>query len=322
VTKRYQIRRFTPDLADGAAELLAERHRRHRQAVRALDPAYEDPARCVPLIAERLEQGEALGAVAFSEGTPVGYVLTAPRDQTWGPNAWAEDCGNAGEAEAVREAYAAIAGDLVEAGRKGHWAMVPPSETDLVEAWFSLSFGLQQVYAFREPIGADLQPSARDGLVVRRAVAADIPALAELDMVLPNHTHGSPVFSTLKLPSIEESAAELVDDINNPKYNFWVAEHDGRVISTLVGVSVAESTSWTPMMRPVSAALLGYAATMPDARGLGAGRALTETFMAWARDEGYEWLATDWRSTNLEANRTWRAMGFRPGFYRLHRQIA
>jgi len=100
--------------------------------------------------------------------------------------------------------------------------MVPPSETDLVEAWFSLSFGLQQVYAFREPVGADFQPSARDGLVVRRAVAADIPALAELDMVLPNHTHGSPVFSTLKLPSIEESAAELVDDINNPKYNFWV----------------------------------------------------------------------------------------------------
>jgi len=75
-------------------------------------------------------------------------------------------------------------------------------------------------------------------------------------------------------------------------------------------------------MRPVSAALLGYAATMPDARGLGAGRALTETFMAWARDEGYQWLATDWRSANLEANRTWRAMGFVPMFDRLHRLIA
>ena len=76
------------------------------------------------------------------------------------------------------------------------------------------------------------------------------------------------------------------------------------------------------MMKPVSAALLGYAATLPDARGLGAAHALTEAYMAWARDEGYEWLVTDWRSTNLEANRTWRAMGFRPHFYRLHRAIA
>ncbi len=74
-------------------------------------------------------------------------------------------------------------------------------------------------------------------------------------------------------------------------------------------------------MKPSNAAMLGYAATLPDARGLGAGRALTDVFMAWARDEGYEWLVTDWRATNLEANRTWRAMGFKPMWNRLFRLI-
>ena len=54
---------------------------------------------------------------------------------------------------------------------------------------------------------------------------------------------------------------------------------------------------------------------------LGAGRALGDTVLAWARYEGYEAVATDWPSTNLEADRSWRGLGFRPTFRRLHRLI-
>lgn len=289
----------------------------------ALNVAYESPEGCVPLVQERFEQDESLGAFAFgSDGKPAAFVLTTPRaDPTWGPNAWAEDAGNAGDGEAIRECYAQLAGPLVETGKRGHWAMVPATDDELVEAWFSMSFGIQQAYAFREPVGADFQPSIGDGLVIRRPAAADIPALAELDLVLPKHVRGAPVFSTINVPALAEVEAELAEDLDNPKYSIWVAEHDGRVIATLVATSVENSSAWAPLMKPTSAALLGYAATLPDARGLGASRALTDTYMAWARDEGYEWLTTDWRTTNLEANRTWRAMGFRPSFYRLYRAI-
>ena len=91
-----------------------------------------------------------------------------------GPNAWAEDCGSAGDPEGIRQAYAAIAGDLVERGIERHFAMVPAAEDELVDAWFTLSFGLQQVYALREPVGADFQPSQRADLTIRRAEASDI----------------------------------------------------------------------------------------------------------------------------------------------------
>jgi GNAT superfamily N-acetyltransferase len=73
--------------------------------------------------------------------------------------------------------------------------------------------------------------------------------------------------------------------------------------------------------RPVSAGFLGFAAMLPAARGLGVGRALGETVIAWSRDAGFRWVVTDWRSTNLEASRAWPALGFRPLFRRLHRSV-
>jgi GNAT superfamily N-acetyltransferase len=324
VPERYEVRNLTPDLIEAAASLLAERHRRHRLNVPALDPAFEDRRRCESLIAEQLSsEGGHGGAMAFRRGQPAGYILFTSRStDMWGPNAWAEDTGNAGEAEAIRECYAAVAGALVDAGIRGHWAMVPASDPGLIDGWFSLGFGKQHDYAWRAPVGTDFQPSAGDDLTIRRPTKADIKALAELDVVLPNHLVGAPVFSTLKPHTVEESAQELEEDLDNTKYSFWVAEHEGRVVSTLVGTSIHESHSWGPTMKPASAGFLGYAATLPDARGLGAGRALTDVFMAWARDEDFEWLTTDWRSGNLEANRTWRSMGFEPHFLRLYRHIS
>jgi GNAT superfamily N-acetyltransferase len=323
VSARLEVRRFTPDLLDEAAELLAARHTQHRHAWPGLDAAFEEAEHCAPLIRERLESEGAVGAMSFADGRPRGYVVMSARPETpWGPNAWAEDVGSAGDGEAVRAAYASVAGELVDNGKRGHWAMVPPSDATLVEAWFSLSFGLQQIYAYREPVASDFQPATREDVVVRRAEERDVRALAELDLVLPHHVMKSPVFSTLNPPTLDEAIADLAGAIEDHKFMIWVAEHDGRVVSEMVGCAVAELSSWSALMRAPNTAVLAYGATFPDARGLGAGRVLTDTFMCWARDEGFAWLATDWRSTNLEANRTWRAMGFRPGFYRLHRHIA
>lgn len=318
---RYETRPIALDDVPAAANLLAARHARQRAAWPALDPAYEDRANCETLIEQRLASDGAIGAIAFANGEARGYVVMTQRPETWGANAWAEDDGNAGDREAIRECYAAVAGEIVDAGRRGHWAVVPATEIGTMEAWFSLSFGLQQVYAHREPVGAEFLPQTPDRLLIRRAETRDIHTLAQLDLILPQHTQGAPVFSTLPPPNLDAAEAEVAQDIDNPKFAFFLAEYEGRVISTLVGCSVTESSSWSSLMRPQNTALLGYAATFPDARGLGAGRALTETFMAWARDEGFSSLAVDWRSTNLEANRTWRAMGFRPGYYRLNRHI-
>ena len=322
-TPRLDIRPFERSDLGAAAELLADRHRRHRLAEPALDPAYESPEAAGREISTALAAEGATAWMAFRDGSAVGYIVGGPREATWGPNIWIGAAGHAAvEPEVVRELYAVAAEAWVDAGRTSHYVLVPATDTAVVDAWFRLEFGQQHLHAVREPPGREFAVIPRSELVVRLAEREDIPALAELELVLPLHSRSSPVFSRLEPPTLEEARSELESDWGDPKWTIFVAEHEGRVIGSSVGCSLEISSGHAPMMRPARAGFLGFAAVLPDARGLGAGRALGEAVLAWTRDAGYDWATTDWRSTNLEAARTWPTLGFRPTFRRLHRNIA
>ena len=86
-------------------------------------------------------------------------------------------------------------------------------------------------------------------------------------------------------------------------------------------VSAEKSSMHSGLARPQRAALLAFAATLPEARGSGAGLALTNAGLAWAREQGYPVVVTDWRETNLLASRFWPKRGFRRTFLRLYRSI-
>jgi len=75
------------------------------------------------------------------------------------------------------------------------------------------------------------------------------------------------------------------------------------------------------MMRPRSAGFLGFAAVLPEARGLGTGSSARRDRNGLGSRRRLRMGAVDWRSTNLQANRAWTALGFKPTFHRLHRAI-
>jgi GNAT superfamily N-acetyltransferase len=320
---RYETRPFDGDCVAAAAELLAARHRRHRAAWPALNPAYEEAAAVRPLIAQILEHDDASGSFVSADGRPAAYVLGAPKAASWGPNVWVDDAGSAGaDPEAIRAAYRHAAARWVSDGRTSHYVVTPATEPAVVDAWFRLSFGLQHVHALREPAPPGFVVRAATDLTVRPAERADIDALIALDPVLPTHLARSPIFSPLPIPTADDSRAEIEQDFDDQRFSPYVAEHQGRVVGAATFCALDVSNGNTLMMRPVSAGFLGYAAVSPDARGLGAGRALADAVLVWSRDNGHAWVATDWRSTSIEADRTWRAAGFRPSFYRLFRAIA
>ncbi len=316
------IEPFTPDALDGAAELLAIRHRRHRRAEPLLDPSFEHPANArVAIEAELVAEGGG-GWVARRDGALVGYLIGQQKAPTWGANVWVEAAGHAAtEPTVVRELYAVAAAAWMSEGRNNHHIVVPASDVDLVDAWFTLDFGQQHVHAIREVPGPAFAIVPRSELIIRPKTSEDLEALAELELVLPAHMRLAPVFSNLPVQTLDEVRAELLEDYEDPKYTYFVAEHEGKVMGAAIGCKIEISAVHQGPNRVAGAAFLGFAAVFPDARGLGAGKAVGEATLAWARDAGFESIQTDWRSTNLEADRTWRSLGFRPTFRRMHRMI-
>ena len=314
---------FADEHLDGGALLLAERHRAHRLAEPGLDPRYEAPGAAREELGALLRVDGASGVAGLIDGDVAGFVVGTPRDASWGPNMWVEPAGHAvTDAELVRDLYATAAERWVADGLALHYAMVPASDRALVDAWFRLGFGHQQVYAIRETPPATERTEAPPGLVVRLARLDDLDALARLDVALPAHQALSPVFSRRALPTVEDARAEYEADFDDPRFATFVVEREGEVIGSAIACAIELSSDHKSLALPPGAGFLGFASVMPEARGCGAGRVLGEAVLEWARETEREWVVTDWRMTNLLSSRAWPRLGFRPTYYRLHRAIA
>jgi GNAT superfamily N-acetyltransferase len=317
---RVVLRPFEPGDLAAAARLLAARHAAHRAHQPLLPHRYQDPAAAADELAGAWTCEGASGAVALADDQVTGFLLGSPKAATpWGPNLWVEAAGQALEdAQAVRDLYALAAARWVAEGRTAHYVLVPASDRALLDAWFRLGFGLQQVHAIRPTrIGYDLPA----GLTIRRAGRDDLDVLAKLDIMLPAHQASSPVFSSAPVPTYDQARAEWEQDFDDQEYTTLVAERDGRVVGSAAGCSLSESTVHRGLARPEAAAFFAFAAVRPEARGTGAGRALGEAVIDWAANAGYDRIVTDWRSTNLLASRAWPRLGYAETFLRLHRLV-
>ncbi|GAA0621401.1 GNAT family N-acetyltransferase [Kribbella sandramycini] len=317
---RLDIRPFETTDLPAAAVLLAERHRAHRKRHPLLSPAYEDPQRALVEVTAIWESADASGAVLREGGEVTGYLLGAPKQSpVWGPNVWVEAAGHAVRTpEHIRDLYGAAAVKWVAEGRIAHYTLVP-DDAELLDAWFRLAFGSQHAHAIQPVPATPIPPRA--GVLVRRAVRADIPVLAELDLALPQHQGLSPVFAAGTLPSLQEAIDEWEEDFDDPVSATFVAESNGRVIGSATGTSIERGSTHSGLSQPDNAGFLGFAAVLPEARGLGAGRALGEAVLNWSAETGYDSVVTDWRVTNLLSSRAWPALGFAQTFHRLHRLI-
>ncbi len=201
------------------------------------------------------------------------------------------------------DAYARLCDPLVRNGRIAHYVEVAADDAAELDAWYGLSFGRQQVYASLRLSACDNSSHA----LVRPGTIDDVFPLSH---VLVEHVQGPPVWSKVPTPPNEVRRHDWAEFLADPKTTCFVAQLDDHVAAYLTLVHEDEQ-----------ATDLAVAATLPEARGRGVRRTLWAHASAWALAEGYERCDTDWRSTNLEADRCWTALGFRPTRYRLHRLV-
>ena len=320
---RLELQPFADEHLDAAAELLAERHRRHRTAEPALPARFEDAAAAREEVERAWRREGASGAAGFLDGRLAGYLLGAPEDEAhWGgPNVWVGYAGHAAaDPELVRDLYGLAAQRWVDEGRPRHYVQVPASEPELLDAWYRVGFGQQHAAGVTEV------PDVSWPQGVREATPEDLEGVFELTPLIREHQSAAPVFSAnRRVETPEETRAAIVEEITNEETAALVAEAGGRLVGGFI-VAAAEQAGDAPhafggLARPERAAYLAWAVTRPEARGSGAGLALTDAAFAWARRGGYKTMVTDWRVTNLLASRFWPRRGFRTTFLRLYRSI-
>ena len=160
-----------------------------------------------------------------------------------------------------------------------------------------------------------------DGFEIREPREAEIEQLIDIDLALPQHQGRSPVFGGRGEVSREDSREEWLKTFASGEEKILIGARDGRAVACWAFVPAEDSREHVGVLRADHACFLGFASTLPEARGSGIGVALTQAGFAWAAEEGYSTMLTDWRVTNLLASRFWPRRGFRTSFLRLYRAI-
>ena len=338
---------FTEAMLPEAGRILAARCRSNRLTLPALPARFEDPAAAVAAIQACLERDHVSGLAAVDGDQLLGYLIgDLVIDEIWGRSAWVRLAGCAlsgaqskelrpkrsgaqskGGAlapdqslELVRDLYAALAASWVASGCFTHIALLPTANPAMLQAWYSLSFGIEQVYGLASLEALDLrQPPPPPGLEIRLAASDDRQALESMYDLIWRANVDAPVWG-LHLPErdaeLRLAYGDLVDD---PDAVVWLAYLDGEPAGFQCYFPGEHSAD--ALLVPDGCIVLEVAGTQPQFRGRGIGSLLTRAGLAHAFESGYRFCLADWRSANLLASRFWPRRGFRPAAYRLARRV-
>lgn len=323
---------FHVGLLPAAAELLARRHARDRAAGLLLPARFEEPRTALASVREVWSKRFTSGMAALRDGKLVGYLLGEVRfEMTRGRHVWVHLPGHAlaaGEPAALyADLYAAAGPAWLRMGAFDHYVMMPASDAEGLETWFTLSFGKEQAHAVLSLADLALESADVPGVRIRRATEGDRDVFVEeMSAILRRHMAGPPVWGAAlpeDMAAIREGFVEMLTD---ETAHVWIAEElaDGRA-GRMLGYQLYYPASPADDNLTISindrTVLLEVAATRPEARGRGIGRALSAAGLADAAAGGYRVCVTDWRTTNIEANRFWSRLGFQPAAYRLTRKV-
>jgi len=317
---------FQPDLVPEAGNLLALRHQRDRTHLPTLPTRFEDPIVASKAVETSLKRNSASGVAAMDGGRMLGYMIgDLLVDNVWGRSAWVRMAGSAlapdQSVELISELYAVLAERWVSTyGCLDHFILTPIANAALVNAWFMLSFGVQQVYALKvvSAFEASDLPMLSD-IDIRKAGSMDREAMADMSDVIWRQQIQAPVWAIMPPENVAETRdgwGEIVDDATAAVF---LAFMQGKAVASQCYYSSEAQDD--NLLVPDRCAALTVAVTREAFRGQGVQHALTQYALAWLKDNGFEYVEADWRSTNLLASRTWPRHGYQPVAYRLHRRI-
>jgi GNAT superfamily N-acetyltransferase len=304
---------------DEAAALLARRHEAHRRREPRLPEKYASTAGTKPLIEALLAKGD--GVVAVEDGRVAGYLLSHA-DLDWGGRARlvpmeGHAVDHADAVEVYREMYTAASPAWNAAGFFQHTVNIPAGDEAAASAFFSLGYGRMLAFGLRDlaPL-TDVSKRVR----VERAGPEQIEDVQRLMMGLGRYNSKPPLYRPFVATTDTEwiRRPKVLEQMADEACSYWLA-YDG---DEAVGVMVFTPPDPTELMvSPDDAIYLWIAYVEPGARIGGAGKALVDNGLAWARSRGLGHCTVGWFTANMQGARFWPGRGYKPVMYRLERRL-
>ena len=259
----------------------------------------------------------APGVVATRRGKLVGFLaaLLLPNFRSrrgvyspeWANAALLEDAGTI-----YPELYRAISADWVKNGYLTHALTIFANDRDGRNAWHWQGFGLIVADATRDLSPVQGVSGAAD---IRRVTANDLEEVKHLQLGLRRHLASAPIFLPMQTLWGSAEYAEIVTD---PKVVAWLACADGRAVAFLRAETGNEGAG--ELVRDDATVAITGAYTEPMQRSGGLARALLQTAVHWAAEQGAARVSVDFETQNIDGGRFW-LRHFQPVAYSLLRQV-
>ncbi len=257
-------------------------------------------------------RGSCISVAAVRDGDLVGFLAATPPATLGQPLAkvrLAQHCATPEDRRDIyRSLYGALAGQLVAVGAFEHMITVSTAHADILQHFFELGFGVDQIRG-RRPLTR--LTNVPQGVTVRPARFDDIGQLTELagEVTL---FHAEPPMLRPAFGDFASIRDGYLSALEDDRQLLLVAEHDDRRIGLMhVG----------PDSRYRNTATIGLAGVTPSARLRGVGSALLADVVDWAAHRCYEACGVEWTSANPISDRFWRRHGFNPVHCKLVRRI-
>jgi GNAT superfamily N-acetyltransferase len=316
--KELEIVPLQTEHLDKAAVLVADRYREERARNPLLHEKYEDPVKVRPLLDYNREK--QTGVAAVRSGKVLGFITSLPFSN-WGiPAVWISDWGHGTEKDnrgyIYRRMYAALAEWWVEKGHLKHAVMTFAGERDVLDAWFSLGFGMTNIDMLRD---VSALPGMVNNIEIKKAGPEEFDTLLKFRDSLCEHLTSTPVFQFIPSEAREKSATEFRKQLRDENIAIWLACAKGKVTGCM---RVVPSSQCDFRMPTVDNSICGIsmAFTEKGDRLRGVGTALLDRVLTWARNKGYTRCGVDFESANIPGAQLWLSH-FQPVCYTLFRNI-
>lgn len=315
---------FTKEMIPAAGKLLAKRHAGNRASLPLLPERFDDIQVATGAVEALWGKKFKNGYAAFRNRDMTAYLLGNPTTQPWARCGYVYLPGYAlaeGESPAaIQDLYALLGDDWVRQGIFSHGLYISAADSQVIEALFDLGFGKERIDAILDFKQVEIpEIYIPDGIQIRRAGPGDNDHLAGMSHLIFRELEKAPYWHPTPPEVWEDLRDGWAELANDESVEVWLALEGDKTVGTIASWNEPELA--TEMLVGPKTFTFSVAATRPESRGRGIGAALTWTYLAHGREQGYEYCYTDWISPNLAASRYWPRFGFQEVAYRLSKQI-